>query len=384
MNRTRFQERIALMFPFASHSNPRKAPRRPRAVRPTVLTLEPRLVLSAVTVNTTLDVIDPPHSLRVSLRDAINDVNAGTANTINLPSGTYNITIPGSNEYANKTGDFDILPSTNVTIQGIGASPSVINAGGLDRAFAILPKANVTVTFQNLEITGGAVSSGDASSLVGNAYGGGIDVIDTAAAVGNVALVNTTVTGNASYGGGGGIATIYGNVTLTNSQVTSNSTAGDGGGVETQYGNISLSGGGVGTQYGKVSLSGSVVSNNTSSEYGGGLSDEGKAGSSNITLAANSQVVNNAAYHYGGGIYDLDTSGTLTVRNSTVSGNVAEDDYGGGVYTADATVTITGSHLDSNITDIEGGGLYLAGSGVTLTVTSSTMNYDTASRASAH
>jgi hypothetical protein len=197
--------------------------------------LESRQLLSGgtITVNTTLDVIDPPGSSRVSLRDAISAVNAGEDTTIDLPAGTYKITIPGAGEFANASGSFDLLPSTDVTIQGIGTGQSVINANGLDRAFAIMPSASCTVTLQNLKITGGSAPIGSGSA------GGGIDVIDTSTAVGNLALVDTTVVGNTAPNGGG-IATVYGAVTLTRSKVNSNSASGDGGGIYTINGNVSL------------------------------------------------------------------------------------------------------------------------------------------------
>ena len=77
----------------------------------------------------------------------------------------------------------------------------------------------------------------------------------------------------------------------------------------------------------------------------------------------------------GGGIYN---SGTLTITNSTLSNNSA--DNGGGIYNASVgTLTITNSTLFSNSATNDGGGIYTNG---TLTVTNSTLSGNSATNAS--
>lgn len=75
-----------------------------------------------------------------SLRGAIIAANANGvgADTINLPAGTYTLTLAGINEDLGATGDLDI--TSNITIAGAGAASTIIQAGttnanGIDRVF---------------------------------------------------------------------------------------------------------------------------------------------------------------------------------------------------------------------------------------------------------
>ncbi|MGH7885179.1 MAG: choice-of-anchor Q domain-containing protein, partial [Thermodesulfobacteriota bacterium] len=77
--------------------------------------------------------------------------------------------------------------------------------------------------------------------------------------------------------------------------------------------------------------------------------------------------------NYGGGIYIID--GTLTITNSTISGNTTNDD-GGGIYLNDGTVTITNSTISGNTADDEGGGIYINDG--TVTITNSTISGNSA------
>jgi CSLREA domain-containing protein len=74
----------------------------------------------------------------------------------------------------------------------------------------------------------------------------------------------------------------------------------------------------------------------------------------------------------GGGFYN---AGTLTVRNSTLSGNRAsatDSSSGGGIYNTDSgTLTVNNSTLSGNSSRCAGGGIYNAG---TLTVSNSTLS----------
>jgi len=87
------------------------------------------------------------------------------------------------------------------------------------------------------------------------------------------------------------------------------------------------------------------------------------------TLTLNDLTIENgsAGFDGGGGVYNL---GTLTINNSTLSGNLAEGD-GGGIISS-GTLTVTNSTFSGN-SGFEGGGIY--NEGITLTVTNSTF-YD--------
>src|SRR5262249_57652268 len=90
---------------------------RPRSgMRPLVETLEDRLVPAVFNVNSTVDILAPTPGV-VTLRSAIQAANAisdPAGNFINLTiAGTYKLTIPGTGEDNNVTGDFDIIPHAN-------------------------------------------------------------------------------------------------------------------------------------------------------------------------------------------------------------------------------------------------------------------------------
>ncbi len=70
--------------------------------------LEDRSVPSTFTVNTTLDDVTPANG-KFSLREAITKANTTPeADVIVVPAGVFKITISGTNESNNNTGDFDI------------------------------------------------------------------------------------------------------------------------------------------------------------------------------------------------------------------------------------------------------------------------------------
>ena len=76
----------------------------------------------------------------------------------------------------------------------------------------------------------------------------------------------------------------------------------------------------------------------------------------------------------GGGIYNY---GTMTVADSTISGNTAITDLGGGIYNHSGTMTVTDSTISGNkatSSGARGGGIYNYG---TMTVTGSTISGNT-------
>ena len=98
---------------------------------------------------------------------------------------------------------------------------------------------------------------------------------------------------------------------------------------------------------GTLTLTNSTVSGNTAGDDGGGISNNNNG---TLTLT-NSTVSGNTAGDNGGGI---NNNGTMTLTNSTVSGNTAQ--FGGGIDN-DGTMTLTNSTVSGNAASIDGGGI---------------------------
>jgi len=341
-----------------------------------------------------------------SLRQAILDANASPGpDTINLPAGTYTLSIAGTGEDAAATGDLDI--TDNLTITGADQATTVIDGGGIDRVFHIHSgSVDISgVTIQNgdpglAEDGGGIYNNSGTLTLTGSTVrdnvasrGGGILNFGSSA---SLTLTGTIVSGNNAGGPGGGICNLSGSSSLTESTVTENSVDGAGGGIANQgglltvtstivTGNSASQGGGIDISGGTTTLTDSTVNTNNSSGLGGGIANfwgtlsvsnstvsgniattsaGGIANSFGATLTlTNSIVTGNTADTVAGGIENI---GTLTVTNSTVSANTANGD-GGGIRNV-GTLTLTSSTVNDNVTSSgDGGGIWMTGSSPLMT-----------------
>ncbi len=128
-------------------------------------------------------------------------------------------------------------------------------------------------------------------------------------------------------------------------------------------------GGGI-YSFGTLTVTNSTISGNSAVHFGGGIYSSGTLTVTNSTTSGNSA-------RYGGGICNYE--GTLTVTNSTISGNsVTTGNWGngGGVYTYLGAMTVTNSTISGNSARNDGGGIYGRG---TLAVTNSTISGNSAS-----
>ena len=170
---------------------------------------------ATLTVTKTADTADGACDADCSLREAIIAANADTgADTITLPAGTYTRTIAGANEDLAATGDLDIAggsASGALTINGAGATATIIDGGDLDRVLHV--KSGGAVSISGVTIQNG--SGGE---------GGGIYNIGT------LTLTNSTVSGNTAGANGGGIYN-YSTMTITNSTVSGNTAPVSGAGI---------------------------------------------------------------------------------------------------------------------------------------------------------
>ena len=400
--------------------------RRRWRLRPALLELEGRALLSTIVVN---NPTDTPIAGKTDLRQAIVQANTnGGAETITFDKTvfrkpqTINLNPAlGQLELSDQTGTEKITgPTAGVTVNG-----NYTSAGPANSVFKIDP--GVTATLSGLTIKGGNNSH----------YGGGVDN------QGTVTLIDCTVSGNTSnysgvfnykYGAGGGVfnsgtadligCTLNGNtaynrtyefgggyvniaegggvensstgsLTLTGCTVSGNS-AGTGGGVGS-YGTTTLTGctisgnfaafggGGVANYSGTTTVTGCTISGNSAASGGGVINYFGTITLTNCTIGGNTATksghsIGVSGYGIGGGLDNAAGSSTLTLTNCTVSGNSAG--IGGGVAsTFYGAVTVTNCIISNNqATGVnglaEGGGIFM-GNG-TLALSSSTLVGNTA------
>jgi Fibronectin type III domain len=312
-----------------------------RSRLPMLELLEMRAMLAGNTYTPLASVNDGSGS--GNLRAAITSANAdpGSAtDTIMLGSGTYALT----------QGELTITNSTHsLIIQGqgsTGANATIIDQLSLDRVFLINP--NVTVTFQDVQITGGVA-----------AQGGGI------LSSGNLTLNNVAVIGNKAVGDPSG-------------------TRAFGGGIDVQDGSLTITG----TTAGHSLIEGNSAvgfnaqgSTPASDAFGGGIFSQtadaisitGTTIADNAAIGGNGDLINPSGVSgagEGGGAYITNGgNSSITLSNNTVSGNQAIGGSGG--------VGIGGTAQGGGLV-VTSGNFGTSGNGPAAVIAGNTMSYNTA------
>ena len=295
----------------------------------------------------------------------------------------------------------------DLSIEGPGFELLTISGGGTSRVFAIAGSTEVSLS--KMTVTDG----------VGNQRGGAIHN------QGTLHINNVTITGNSAHDGGGiyndsgtlcvenstvsgnsaddgsGIYNNGGSLSVANSTISSNvanMNSGGGGGIRNESGATTISdstiagnganaGGGIYHKSGYLTITSSKLTDNAArSSWGGGMyTDSGVVSIASSTISRNSEcgIRNNRATitvaestvsnNGGGGGSGIANGGTLTITNSTISGNSAENMFtGGGGISSSGTLTVICSRIFSNSASgwycASGGGINNSG---TLTVTNS-------------
>ncbi len=266
----------------------------------------------------------------------------------------------------------ELLIRKDLTIAGPGAGELTISANNASRVFEVAQKENVTLS--GLTISHGAAQSRGSGGEGGGILNSGTLTVSTITLSGNSAnqgggilnggtltISNSTLSGNSAFDGGGiSNNETYAKLTVIGSILSGNTvtgSSGDGGGIE---------------NYGTLTVSSSTLSAN-SALHGGGIWNFGTATVSGSTLASNT------VGYAGGGIFEQ--SGTLTVINSALSGNVASSDAGGdggGIFNWAGALTVSGSTLSGNSAGDAGGGIYNSIYGTVTVKNSSTITGNTA------
>lgn len=281
---------------------------------------------SFVASSTADDSADP-----TTLRGAIAAAEAnGEADVITLQGGTtYTLT--------NAEGDLDI--TTDITIEGNGAT---IDASGLgDRAFQVAAGGDLTIS--GVTVTGGRPA--DAPSAAGGGSGGAF------LNAGTLTISDSVLDDNSAERAGGAIEASAGSTTtLTDTDLTNNATGaapGNGGGLHL-------------TGAGTVSITGGTVSGNTAAAEGGGLWNSG-AGTMTVdgTDITGNTASGATADQGGGGLFQEAGVGRLTVRNATITGNTANGaaGSGGGILNDQSNVDVEDSTISDNTSVRAGGGV---------------------------
>jgi CSLREA domain-containing protein len=331
-----------------------------------------------ITVNSTNDaLISGPGERVCSLRDAIATANAqGGSPTGGCPtaaSGSNTIVFGGIGSKITLTTDSELQIKNDIIIQGPGASKLTIsgnNSGMSPTMQRVLEVMSGTVSISDLTIKGGNQVNGSGGGILvdlgatlnmtncvissnkagpsgsGPFYGGGIENMGT------LNLTNCTVTGNqvgfkmtgvtTPQAYGGGIDN-QGTATLTGCTISNNKT------IQSTAGPaLSSTGGGINNDSGAtLTVTNSTISGNKAAGSGGGLSDNSSGG----TTLLRDTISGNTATGNGGGI--VKSGSGLNVTNCTISGNKAT--FGGGLYNEDQA-TLLNCTIAGN-TALEAGGM---------------------------
>jgi CSLREA domain-containing protein len=274
---------------------------------------------ASLTVNSTADASDAspgngvcetaPGNGICTLRAAIQEANALSGNdTIITPSDTYTLTMADS-------GDIGLpVIFTVMTINGNGSTIVRDSAAPAFRIFLVSSTGNLTLN--DVAVKGGLTPTGG---------GGGIS------SEGAVTIINSTISGNSAFYGGGILTASFSNsttLTVTNSTVFSNTAASN------------LPGGGIFIGINAyASLTNSTISSNTTSDSSAGgvyITDNGLADFTNVTFSNNGSPFDAQSL-------SVVISATASFRNVIINAN-------GVNCTGNGTFVSNGHNLDSGNT----------------------------------
>jgi CSLREA domain-containing protein len=308
------------------------------AALPQVARAAPTIIVTTFADNPSADCTG---SNGCSLRRAVIMANGDTGDVIQLGAGTYDLSIQADSEGNDDgtTGDLEI--QSDMTIQGAGATQTLIRGVGSPWNDRIIEVDNFssapTATIQDLKVTGG------------------------------------NDTGQYGETDGGAILNDFSSLTLHNVIADTNHSDTNGGGVASNTNSAET-----------FTISNTTLSNNTADGNGGGLSVGGSTSgvdsASRLFIAGNTASGSNQADAGGGGIYDdLGGTGSITFSDIMVVGNHATGMGGGGIYddsnlSGNRPTLYQRITLSSNDAFREGGGFYTAGGFASLTNATITKN----------
>jgi len=309
-----------------------------------------------------------------SLRAAIQETNAlDGADEIDLPVGFFTLTIPGTDEDAGATGDLDVLD--DLTIRGVNAYLSIIDAGGIDRVIDQLPQpvASQTTTLQLEDLT---IANGDAQGTGGGIRYGAMLVLDRVIVRENEAsfdggglgstntpfdepslIVRASIISlNFAGNEGGGIHGLFTEaVTIERTTIVANTAQDWGGGIGLTHGSS-----GSEAMLSELTIYGNSVSGPSFFMIGGGLRvsgariDRSWIGHNRTGVWGSDDPGSDQAK--GGGIHGT----AVVITNSTLQGNFSRQ---GGAISNSNSIELNHVTIAGNAATDNGGGLYQFGLG---------------------
>ncbi len=330
---------------------------RTRRLRPSIMALEGRTLLSTFTVTSTDDSAPADNPTPGTVRWAVQQADANEQSDTIVFSSLFNtpqtITLDG--------GALQLTDTANTTFTGPGASLLTVNGSGGAGGTVFEVTKDAVAALSGLTITGGdatdagggvfnddgqltmtsvVVRGNSARSSDGSPVGGGLATWDG----GTTTLSDCTISGNAassedSNSGGGIYNGSYDTLNMTDCTISDNSSDGGGGGLYNA---------------GKATLQGVTLSGNSAGQGGGGLFSTGALSMVGCTVSINwaSEAGGLLAYH----------GGDIMLTNCTISGNLAAggspfDGVGGGVGNFYGTVAFNNCTISGNSAGGSGGGL---------------------------
>lgn len=289
-----------------------------------------------------------------SLRGAVTKANTVPGiDTVVLSAGTYTLTITGSNEDNNATGDLDVRD--HLIVLGTTAATTIINGGEIDRVIQVMN--GIGAELRMVTIRNGKSINSD---------GGGVSNLGILAVADSIISDNSAISDEPAtvYVGGGAVNNL-GILTIENSSFTNNTA--------TTYGGVFANHGGI------ITITSSTFSGNSTAD--GGFIDNFAGGTliiSNSSFVDNTATGNGPSCCGGGVILNESNDGidsTVTISNSTFLGNSASvaNDRSGGVIFNIGAITIVNSTFSDNSAGHSGGAIFNAGNG-SVSVTNATFS----------
>jgi hypothetical protein len=307
-------------------------------------------------------------TLRSSVQAADNEP-AGTDVTINVPAGTYKLSVANPTQPATFSLNTENRPSS-IDIAGAGAAKTVVDANFLDRALDISDGPTVTISGLTIEHgrPGGIGNVTDCPTTAQpEADGGGIQT------QGDLTLSNDTLRDNIASGGGGGLSdqSDGGTLNVSGSTFLDNKACQP----QTQSLDFTRSGGAIDvTLAATTTIDSSIITGNTATQNGNGGGVEFECCSGATVTVTSTTISGNSAFS-GGGFGD-DAGGAEQFFADTISGNHASNNGGGYQDSNGGTDSFVDSTVRGNSADGDGGGIWETG---TATISFSTLTHNTSS-----